>query len=397
MLDERVRDRIIAETRGNPLALLELPRGLTATQLAGGFGMPGGACALRTGSRRATSAGSRPFPRTRGFCCWSRRPSRSAIRCSCCAHPSDSGSAVSAVDATDGLLDARERVTFRHPLVRSAVYRSADAAERRAAHLALGGGDRSKADPDRRAWHLAAAAAGSRRGGRAGAGAVGGPGAGARRPRRGGRIPAARGRADRRSRAASRPGARRRPGQPGRGRVRPGARAARGSGGRAAGRAPARPPGPAARRGRLLREPRKRGSGAAPSRRQDAGAPRSRARARDVSRRVELGALRRTAREHHAACTTSRARRGRPRPGASAASVGSAAGRLRAGVHGWTLRGGTGARPGGDRLRGRRRLGRGGAALGVARDRGRGDGVGLRDLPRGCRVAGPSSPATRAR
>ena len=39
MLDERVRDRIIAETRGNPLALLELPRGLTATQLAGGFGL----------------------------------------------------------------------------------------------------------------------------------------------------------------------------------------------------------------------------------------------------------------------------------------------------------------------------------------------------------------------
>src|SRR5215213_1576710 len=38
-LDERVRDRIIAETRGNPLALLELPWGLTATQLAGGFGL----------------------------------------------------------------------------------------------------------------------------------------------------------------------------------------------------------------------------------------------------------------------------------------------------------------------------------------------------------------------
>jgi hypothetical protein len=40
-LDDRVRDRIIAETRGNPLALLELPRGLTTTELAGGFGVPG--------------------------------------------------------------------------------------------------------------------------------------------------------------------------------------------------------------------------------------------------------------------------------------------------------------------------------------------------------------------
>jgi hypothetical protein len=37
-----VRDRIVAETRGNPLALLELPRGRTPAELAGGFGLPGG-------------------------------------------------------------------------------------------------------------------------------------------------------------------------------------------------------------------------------------------------------------------------------------------------------------------------------------------------------------------
>ena len=83
MLDERVRDRIIAETRGNPLALLELPRGLTRDGDGRRLRDAGRAGAVAAGSRRATSDGSRPSPRTRGVCCSSRRPSRSAIRCSC--------------------------------------------------------------------------------------------------------------------------------------------------------------------------------------------------------------------------------------------------------------------------------------------------------------------------
>ena len=79
-LDEQVRDRIVAETRGNPLALLELPRGLTATELAGGFGLwPPMRC--RGASRRAICGDSRRSRRTRGCCCWSRRRSPSAIRC----------------------------------------------------------------------------------------------------------------------------------------------------------------------------------------------------------------------------------------------------------------------------------------------------------------------------
>jgi predicted ATPase len=78
-LDERVRERLVAETRGNPLALLELPRGLTPAELAGG-------------SRTAFAVGSRGSPRRPNGCCWSRRRSPSATRCWCGGRPGGSGS-----------------------------------------------------------------------------------------------------------------------------------------------------------------------------------------------------------------------------------------------------------------------------------------------------------------
>ena len=79
-LDERVRARILAETRGNPLALLELPRGRTPAELAGGFHwVAGGRC--RGGSSRASASGSRRCRRRRGSCCSSPRPTRWGIRC----------------------------------------------------------------------------------------------------------------------------------------------------------------------------------------------------------------------------------------------------------------------------------------------------------------------------
>ena len=90
-LDDRVRDRIIAETRGNPLALLELPRGLTVAQLAGGFG-PVGAEGLSGRIEQTFQRGSRRFRTTRDGCCWWRLPSPSAIRCCCGARRTGSAS-----------------------------------------------------------------------------------------------------------------------------------------------------------------------------------------------------------------------------------------------------------------------------------------------------------------
>lgn len=160
-LDERVRDRIIAETRGNPLALLELPRGLTATQLAGGFGFLGAQGLsgrieesfirrLETLSDAARCvvllAAAEPVGDPELF--W-RAAERLGI-----------AGAVDSAAETAGLLAIDQQVTFRHPLVRSAVYRSAGPAERRAVHLALAQSTDRELDPDRRAWHLAGAAVG---------------------------------------------------------------------------------------------------------------------------------------------------------------------------------------------------------------------------------------------
>jgi DNA-binding CsgD family transcriptional regulator len=160
-LDEAVRDRIVAETRGNPLALLELPRGLTAAQLAGGFGLMG-AQALTgrieesfvrrldllsdDGRRLLLVAAAEPAGDPRLL--W-RAAGRLGI-----------GPEAAEAAEAEGLLAIGGRVTFRHPLVRSALYRSATARDRRAVHLALAEATDQETDPDRRAWHLAAATAG---------------------------------------------------------------------------------------------------------------------------------------------------------------------------------------------------------------------------------------------
>ena len=160
-LDARVRDQIVAETRGNPLALLELPRGLTPGQLAGGFGLP---AAVPLSGRIEESFGRQldALPPA------TRRLLRLAA-----ADPSGDSSLVwraagrlglpmqaAAPAAEAGLAEFGARVRFRHPLLRSVAYRSASVPDRQAAHLALAEVTDPAADPDRRAWHRAHAALG---------------------------------------------------------------------------------------------------------------------------------------------------------------------------------------------------------------------------------------------
>jgi DNA-binding CsgD family transcriptional regulator len=160
-IDAQVREQIVAETGGNPLALLELPRGLTTAELAGGFGLPGAvplAGSIEDSFRRrveALSAQTRRLllvaaadPTGDPVLVW-RAAGRLAI---------DVAAARPAVRA--GLIEFGGRVRFRHPLVRSAAYRSASVSERQEAHRALAEATDPVADPDRRAWHRAAAAAG---------------------------------------------------------------------------------------------------------------------------------------------------------------------------------------------------------------------------------------------
>jgi DNA-binding CsgD family transcriptional regulator len=160
-LDQRVRDRIIAESGGNPLALLELPHGVTAAELAGGFGGSGPLpLAGRIEQSFLRQIAALPEPTRRLLLLAAAEPLGDPVLL---WHAADRlGIAVEAADAaeSDRLLKLGARVTFRHPLVRSAIYRSAAPQARREAHRALAAATDPQLDPDRRAWHLAQGASG---------------------------------------------------------------------------------------------------------------------------------------------------------------------------------------------------------------------------------------------
>ncbi|OBB61568.1 LuxR family transcriptional regulator [Mycobacterium sp. 852013-51886_SCH5428379] len=160
-IDTRVRDQIVAETRGNPLALLELPRALSAEELAGGFGVPE---AVRLPADVESTFRARidtlPEDTRRLLTIAAAEPTgdvalmwRAATELGI-----DSEAAAPAVEAE--LATFASRVRFRHPLVRSAAYHSATLAQRREAHRALAMATDAQTDPDRRAWHRAHAASG---------------------------------------------------------------------------------------------------------------------------------------------------------------------------------------------------------------------------------------------
>jgi AAA ATPase domain len=158
-LDEAVIERIVAETRGNPLALLELPRGLSPTQLAGGFGLPQ-ALPVSAGVEESFLRRLAGLPQN----------ARRLLLLAAAEPIGDPSlvwraaerfgipeSAARTLESKD-LLVFSPRVAFRHPLVRSAVYGSADPDERHEIHEALADATDRQSDPDRRAWHRAQAA-----------------------------------------------------------------------------------------------------------------------------------------------------------------------------------------------------------------------------------------------
>jgi DNA-binding CsgD family transcriptional regulator len=160
-LDERVRDQIVAETRGNPLALLEWPRGLNPNQLAGGFGTPTAASLagqIEESFRRRLD--DLP-PATRRFLVVAAaEPTGDPVLVwRAASRLSVGGQDVSpAIEA--GLVEIGSRVWFRHPTVRSAVYQAATIDHRQDAHRALAAVIDPVVDPERRAWHRALAAPG---------------------------------------------------------------------------------------------------------------------------------------------------------------------------------------------------------------------------------------------
>ena len=160
-LDERVRDRIVAETHGNPLALLELPRGLTPAQLAGGFGLPSiAALPGRIEDSFARRLAPLPAPTRRLLLLAAAEPlGDSAVLARAADRLGIKAEAAEAAES-EGLVEFCVQVTFRHPLVRSAIYRSASPEHRREAHQALAEATDAQRDPDRRAWHFAQAAPG---------------------------------------------------------------------------------------------------------------------------------------------------------------------------------------------------------------------------------------------
>jgi DNA-binding CsgD family transcriptional regulator len=159
-LDEHVRDRIVAETHGNPLALLELPRGLLAGELAGGFVLPNEPLSGQIEASFRKRYEQLPPDARRLVLTAAADPVGDAGLLWRAAAALNVGAEAAAPAVEAGLLTIGGRVAFSHPLVRSAVYHGAPPSERRAAHRALAEATSQQFDPDRRSWHLAQASVG---------------------------------------------------------------------------------------------------------------------------------------------------------------------------------------------------------------------------------------------
>ncbi len=160
-IDSRIRDQIIAEARGNPLALLELPRELTPEGLAGGFGLPAAlplARSIEQNFERRIAA--LPGPSQRLLLLAAADPTGDPALVWRAAARLGIDAAAAAPAAQAGLAEFGTRLLFRHSLARSAAYQSATVLARQQAHRALAEATDAELDPDRRAWHRAQAAPG---------------------------------------------------------------------------------------------------------------------------------------------------------------------------------------------------------------------------------------------
>ncbi|MFE3222643.1 ATP-binding protein [Nocardia sp. NPDC059228] len=160
-MDARVRDQIVAETRGNPLAMLEWARGTTWHRLAGGFGLPDAvtlSSRIEDGFRRQLAA--MPDDTCRLLQLAAADPSGDAALVWKAASALGIGLSAATPAVEAGVAEFSTRVWFRHPLLRSVAYRSASDSDRRDIHRALSEATDPTLDPDRRAWHRARATVG---------------------------------------------------------------------------------------------------------------------------------------------------------------------------------------------------------------------------------------------
>jgi DNA-binding CsgD family transcriptional regulator len=159
-LDERVRTQILGEAGGNPLALIELPRGVNPADLAGGFGLPD-ARPLASRIEHTFLQRARTLPRAAQLVLLTAAAEPlgdSNLLWRAAGRLGIDSDAVRPAEAA-GLIELGARVRFTHPLARSAVYRASDPGDRRDVHRALADATDSVRDPDRRAWHRAHATA----------------------------------------------------------------------------------------------------------------------------------------------------------------------------------------------------------------------------------------------
>ena len=160
-MDERVCERILAETRGNPLALIELPHGSPPGTLAGGFGLPrDGALPARIEASFQRRVEQLPAATQRLLLLASADPTGDPALLLRSAREVGLPIEKLAAAEGEGLLEIGAQVAFRHPLLRSAIYRAAPSEERRATHQVLAAATDPEFDPDRRAWHRAHAVVG---------------------------------------------------------------------------------------------------------------------------------------------------------------------------------------------------------------------------------------------